>query len=397
MATLHRFFSLSLLVITISLLSACTPPSGTWRSGTQTPQGQGGMGVGIEDSTMMPGTPAAVKVGLLLPLSGPQSAIGKSMEQAAQMALFDMGYSNFELIPRDTAGTPEGARQAAQDVITQDVKIILGPLLSSSVRAVKPLTATANIPMITFSTDWTLAGNNTYVMGFLPFTQIARVTSYAAQRGVKTAVIVAPNDQYGNAAVQAFETEATKNQIRITGRVRFNSNDPGLQGKLENLAKSAQGAQAVFIPVGGSKADEISSTLAFYGMTPDNTMRLGTGLWDEENLFTRAPMQGGLFAAPSPRQNAVFARQYQSVYGAQPPRIASLAYDATALAAVLAKQGGANPYSASALTNPNGFAGMDGVFRFKADGRVERGLAVMEIRNRTTREVSPAPVSFMQQ
>lgn len=390
------------LVITISLLHGCAPVSvPSAPRGDARPVDDGGMSVQQQEEygygyTPAPGyrTAAPVKVGLILPLSGPQGAIGKAMEQAAQLALFDMGMQNFELIPRDTGGSPQGARRAAQTALDEGAQIVLGPLLADSVRAAKTVTDAHNIPMIAFSTDWSQAGGQTYIMGFLPFVQVARVTDYAAQHGVRSAAIIAPRDSYGDTALRAFEQEAARRGMSIAARIRFSGNDPTLADQLKQLAQNKT-VQAVFIPVGGMKADEISSTLSFHGMTPDKVMRLGTGLWDDDTLATRAALQGAVFAAPSPRQYAVFEAKYRSVYGNAPPRLASLAYDATALAAVLARQGGNTPFTHSALTNPNGFSGMDGIFRFTRTGTVERGLAILQINNRRIREIDPAPSSFM--
>ena len=77
-----------------------------------------------------PAKPPEIKVGLLLPLSGPAEAIGRDMLDAAQMALFDVGDNKLVLLPRDTAGTPAGARLAAQEVIRDGAEVILGPLLA---------------------------------------------------------------------------------------------------------------------------------------------------------------------------------------------------------------------------------------------------------------------------
>jgi hypothetical protein len=101
---------------------------------------------------------------------------------------------------------------------------------------------------------------------------------------------------------------------------------------------------------------------------------------------------------------------YNKTYGEAPSRIAALAYDATALAAVLVRRRGAASRMAAggrlpppappsvvtvdALTAASGFAGVDGIFRPLPSGLVERGLAVMEVRNRRFVVVSPAPTSF---
>ena len=100
-----------------------------------------------------------VKVGILLPLSGKHERIGQSMLQAAQLAVFDMGYDNFELIPRDTEGTPQGALKATTSAINDGAQILLGPLFANSVRAAQQAAKRKNINVIAFSTDWTLAGS----------------------------------------------------------------------------------------------------------------------------------------------------------------------------------------------------------------------------------------------
>lgn len=402
MIRMRALFHCLAMVITMSLLAGCAGSLGDFpvppHDGARV---QGGMAVGQPQDYATGGLAqpeamqAPVKVGLILPLSGPQGQIGRAMEQAAQLALFDMGQANFTLVPRDTGGTAQGAQRAAQMVVEEGAQVILGPLLAEEVRAAKTALRGDAMPMIAFSTDWSQAGNNTYIMGFLPFVQVARVTDYAARQGVRTVAYIAPRDSYGDTAVRAFEQEAARQGMTVVARIRYSgSSDPTLAGQIQALAQN-KNIQAVFIPVGGMKADEISSTLSFHGLTPDKVMRLGTGLWDDDTLAMRASMQGAVFAAPSPRQYALFEAKYRSVYGSAPPRIASLAYDATALAAVLARQGGAQGFTQAALKNPNGFAGMDGIFRFNSQGMVERGLAILQIDNRRLQEIDRAPPSFV--
>ena len=90
-------------------------------------------------------------------------------------------------------------------------------------------------------------------------------------------------------------------------------------------------------------------------------------------------MQGGLYAAPDPSGFRSFSGRYRTKYGADPVRTATLAYDAVALVAALARTQGPQRFSPETLTNPSGFAGIDGLFRFRADGTNERGLAVMRV------------------
>ncbi len=429
MTKIHRpisFFCSFFLLLAALTLGACVSnnnsyTNGPWgtptRNASETPEA-------LDNKVASPQTPAQtpapapedqsidfaglppVKVGILLPLSGPQGPMGQSMLQAAQLALFDMGYENFELMPRDTQGTPQGALQATSSAINDGAQLLLGPLLSDSVRAAKTVAARNNINLIAFSTDWSLAGNDTYVMGFLPFAQVQRITRFAAANGIRRVGIVSPADKYGDTVTKAFKQNTRQNAITIVKDLRFKPGDPTLNAQIEQFAKSAPNAgvqgfapfEGVFLPLGGAQAGLVAGGLSYYGLTPNNVRRLGTGLMDDEALAREPGLDGTWFAAPSPRLRHSFEKRYRDTFGSEPLRLATLAYDATALAAVLAASGyqtkGKPAYDRISLTNPNGFAGIDGIFRFGRNGLVERGLAILEIRNGRIVEVDPAPTTF---
>jgi branched-chain amino acid transport system substrate-binding protein len=125
-----------------------------------------------------------------------------------------------------------------------------------------------------------------------------------------------------------------------------------------------------------------------------HTHILGTGLWDEPGLGRQNPiLLGGWYAAPDPAPRRAFVASYAAAYGNEPPRLATLAYDATALAAVLAKRGA--HYDEAAMTNPNGFAGLDGIFRLSPTGSVERAMAINEVTPEGARVIDAAPNSFV--
>lgn len=382
------------------------PPSG----GFFPPPGQGAAsatGVPADPAHAAPVLPP-VRVALLVPLSGKGADLGQQMLRAAQLALFDMGYDAFELMPRDTKGTPEGARAAAREAVDAGAQLVLGPLFAGEVSAAKPVTAARGINMIAFSTDWTLAGGNTYIMGFLPFAQVERVAAYAAAHGVRTVGVLAPEDTYGSAVSSFFGGLAYRLGLRVVKNASFPPGQADISGTISAFSGNAGGGaeapaapapfDAVFLPVGGEKARAVAGTLSYYNLPPGQVKRLGTGLWDDASLAVEPAMAGAWFAASSPNLRAGFERRYTDLYGRPPARLSTLAYDATALAAVLARNGhqtaGAPDFGREGLTNPNGFAGIDGIFRFRPDGLVERGLAVMEYSRSSIRVIDPAPSTF---
>ncbi len=110
------------------------------------------------------------------------------------------------------------------------------------------------------------------------------------------------------------------------------------------------------MPEGDGDLEKIAGQLATAGFDNHRLKLLGTGLWDEPDLGQHAAfLVGGWYAASDPAARRGFMAAYARAYGQEPPRLATLSYDATALAAVLARRG--VPFDRAALTNPNGQAG----------------------------------------
>ena len=368
-----------------------------------------------------------IRAALLVPLSGSNAALGNALSNAAQMAVFEIGDQRFNLIPLDTHGTADGAAAAARLAISQGADIILGPLFSQEVKAVGAMAHDQGIPVIAFTTDRSAIGNGVYSLGFLPGQQVRRVVMQAKAENRTRFGVLAPNTDYGRAMAESLKAAVLESGMRL---VRLEYYDPAATdftqvakrfaeyerhradlehdkavGAGRSAAKEATPAQAaatampydaVLLPDDGTRLKSIASLITYYGLDPGPVRFLGTMMWDDPRLADEPSLQGGWFPAPPAAAHADFEQRYSKAFGPLPVRsgpFASAAYDATALAAALAHQGQGD-FSATALTNPNGFVGIDGIFRLLPDGTSERGLAVREIAREGNKEISPAPGSF---
>jgi ABC-type branched-subunit amino acid transport system substrate-binding protein len=363
-----------------------------------------------------PGAGGPVKVAVLLPLSGANAELGKAMLEAAQMALFTTGNDRLTLVPRDTTGTPDGAAGAARAALADGAQLILGPLLAAEVDAVKPVAGEAKINVIAFSTATQLAGDNVFLMGFLPRQEVVRETAFARESGVSRFAVLAPNSEYGRLMTDALRETAGQAGGTVVKAESFDprSGDasPAIQRLAGNTASAAPGTSpepdaapapgptqrvsfdALLLPEGGDQLKQIARRLKTAGIGSPQVRLLGSGLWDDASVSSEPALVGGWFAASPPDARREFQSRFQSTYGHAPPRLASLAFDAAALAAVLAKAGGPAPFSHDAILNPSGFTGVDGLFRFTPQGLVQRGLAVLEVQPQGPVVVSPAPRDF---
>ena len=419
--TMISTIRLSLLFSLFFILCGCTSPGGyTYKAwdfeGTQaapvqsTPTNTNASQAVVVSPGNKPVASAArittppIKVALLLPLSGQHEKLGQSMLQAAQIALFDVQHENFELIPRDTKGTPDGARDAARSALGDGAQLILGPLFSGSVRAAKEVTSHTNVNMIAFSTDWTLASANSFIMGFAPFDQVERIIGYAKTTGLDDIGVIAPDNAYGRMVLSSAQSVAPKIGVKVSKTQKFPANLSGLSSHIDQFTGYDPGTpkpsyKAVLMPVGGNTATIVSGLMSKYGLPPSQVVRLGTGLMDDSGLMNEPNLFGTKFAAPSPTLRTNFEQRYRSTYNSNPPRLATLAYDATALASVLARRSATSGnvrsmFSSKAIMNPNGFSGIDGIFRFRPNGVAERGLAVLEFRRGRISIVEEAPQTF---
>ena len=352
-------------------------------------------------------TTGPVKVALLVPLSGPNVALGKSMLEAAQLALFATGSDRLTFVPRDTAGTSEGAAKAARSAISEGAQLILGPLLATDVEAVKPVAREAHINIIAFSTATQLAGGNTFLMGFLPRQEILREVSFAHERGLGRFAALVPNSAYGHLMTDALRDAVGASGGSIAKIEYLDSGDsdpaPAIQrllgpGAASTAAPANPGGasgdfDALLLPEGGARLKQIARQLKAVGIDPAKVRLLGSGLWDDPSIGGEPALYGGWFAASPPEPRREFESRFQTTYGHPAPRLASLAFDSAALAAVLARNG-RDPFTREAILNPRGFTGVDGLFRFTPQGLVQRGLAVIEVGPEGNTVISPAPQSF---
>jgi branched-chain amino acid transport system substrate-binding protein len=375
----------------------------------------------------VPDANGLVRVGLLVPLSGPSAPVGQALLNAAEMALFD---ERFVLQAYDTVGTPDGAVQAAERALAHGAQLLLGPLFSAEARAVAPAADAAGVNIVAFSTDPAIAGRRVYVLGFLVQEQVRQMVAYARAQGLQRFAVLAPESDYGRAVVEAFNRYVPTGGGEVTNVSYYDAEGANLNDVVRELAaydrrKQALDAQkaelagkedeisqlalerlnrletigevdfeAVLLPDQGTRLTQAATLLPFYDIDPGRVQLLGTMLWNTQGLGREPVMVGGVYPAPPQESNRQFFARYRELFGRAAPGIASHGYDAVALAAVLARGEHPQPFSAEAITNPSGFAGVDGIFRFLPNGLSQRGFAIMQVTRDGATEVEKGPTTF---
>lgn len=349
-----------------------------------------------EDSSIPLPPSVETKVALLLPLSSPQSkSVAEALKQAAELALADAGNSGITLVTKDTAGTTGGAQAAAQAALDDGAQLVLGPLFEAEVRAVAPIARGRGVNVIAFSSVSSVAGSGTYLMSFLPEEEVLAVVRYAAANGYRGIAALYPQSQYGQIVEMALKNSAAAHGATVNAEQSYARASGAIDEPVRSISASIAGTgsgQALFLPEGGELLRALGAKLEQNSVDPNTVKILGTGLWDD-GIAPQVPIvRGGWYAGVAPDLQKGFEGKYSSAHGGKPPRIASLAYDATFFAINLAKTG--TKFSTGAITNADGFKGQNGLFRFRQNGLIERGLSILEMTPQGARVVSPAPARF---
>jgi ABC-type branched-subunit amino acid transport system substrate-binding protein len=347
----------------------------------------------------LPGTApdqVPVRVGIILPFSSGSAgtrALAASMLKAAELAMFESGNRNILLMTADEGNGGAATAKAAQQLLDQGAEVIVGPLFGPSVAAVTPIARDRGVPVLAFSTEKTVAGNGAYLLSFLPQGEVRRVVSFAAANGHSQFAALLPESPYGEVTGSAFNEAVSAGHGKVVDVEHFTADAGDVAQPSDAAVKS--GADAILIAQGGVMLRAIAPTLSLHGASRDKVKLLGTGLWaDDPSLEKESTLSGSWYAAPEPNADEQFVTKYRSTFGAAPAALASLAYDAVSLVALLSPGTPYHRFTQAALMDPNGFAGVSGIFRFSPDGTSERGLAVMEITPAGPVVVSPAPTTF---
>jgi ABC-type branched-subunit amino acid transport system substrate-binding protein len=336
------------------------------------------------------------KVALILPLSATGNAglAAQSMKNAAEMALAEFSNPNIQLLIKDDAGTAQGAQQATQDALAEGVEVILGPLFAHTVSAAGASARARGIPMIAFSTDANVAAHGVYLLSFLPESDVDRVVDYAIASGKRSFAGLVQDNAYGSVVEAEFQQAVARKGGRVIALERYPSDKAQMQESVRRIAEAARQADTVFVPGGADAVPSVTQALVAGGVGVKRVQLIGTGLWDDPRILAEGSMQGGWFAAPDTAGFRSFSNRYRTRFGQDPVRTATLAYDAVSLVVGLVKANGPHPFTEEVLTNPSGFAGVDGIFRFRADGTNQRGLAVLRVTSSGGQVISPAPKAF---
>ena len=330
------------------------------------------------------------RVALLLPVTGPDAEVGQSIANATELALADTKVTNIRMVTYDTG---LGVAAATQRAIADGNKVILGPLRGDNVIEVAEIARPAGVPIISFSNDVGVAGQNVFLLGHLPNQSIERAVLYAKSKGMNRFAAVVASNVYGQRAQSNITTAVRAAGGVLVGIQETNGTAASAEAAARRLAQMGA-IDAILVADSGRAARTTVPALRRGGLRTAKI--LGPDLWNiDGSLAGSAPMYGAWFASVSDTLYTQYAAKYRARYGKAPLRLSSLGYDSVLLVARVARDWRPGTrFPVAQLTDPQGFIGVDGAFRFNTNGLTDRMLEVQEIQAGKFVTVSAAPSQF---
>lgn len=326
-----------------------------------------------------------VRAGVMLPFSDRRASVraeAEGMLAGIELALFDYAGENFVILPKDTAGSQSTSLERAGELVEAGADLVLGPLFSANVAATRDVFMFDGTPVVSFSNDSSVAGNGTYLASIAPEAEVAEIVAYTAARGYDYFAFFGPQSTLGMNVEATMRSEVVRNGAQMVASAFYPADTTSPTSEAEYFATSIaamveSGARiAVLVPERGNRLRRIAPLLAYYGVDTRQVKMIGTSGWNDAEVWREPSLKGAWFPAPPTLDVDDFALRYQRQYGRVPSGLAAVAYDAAAMAIALSLDG---ELSADEVTNPDGFAGVNGLFRFGYNGLAERSLAIMEI------------------
>lgn len=355
------------------------------------------------------GSSQSFRVAMLLPLSGKAEAMGKSMKNAAMMAVGDLNNNNLVLQFYDTKGTTSGARVAVENVINAKSDLILGPLLGDEVAAITGMAQSEGIPVISFSSSPNVLRSGIYTLGLLNEEQIDRIIKYAASKGRLRLAVVLPDNQSGINMFKAVAKSAQTHGVTLVKAgfyppetMDFTSLVTQMAGEDRVKASQAKANEpkieseldfdVLLVPEFGNRLKSITSMFSFYDVSAPEVLFMGTSVWANTNLNKETELYGAVYPVMSLSRHARFFQKYNQMFEERPNGLSIFAYDAVALASALSRKDKDN--LTAEITNLDGFYGMSGAFRIFDNGKNEHGLDVVKVTASGQQVIEPAERKF---
>ena len=364
---------------------------------------------GLPEGTFMlpPKAPGVTRIALLVPVTGPNAALGTELQRGAELALFYVRNPKIELLVFDTFG--DGAAAAAGQAVVAKADIIVGPLFSNAVVTARDIARQADIPMLALSNNMEVAANGSWLLGYVPEQQVDLLLDYALTTGRGRIGIIAEDSPFGQVLARRAIDRLARSGRQAEDSLTLTASMLADEDQLKSAVRDFSGYKppsddeeapayadlpparfdALLFAGSASFALRTAPVLAYYDADPERVLYLGNAQWNQRQILTEPSLQGSVFTSRPTGRDETFTTLWSSAWSSRPGDLARLSFDATAMAAVLA--GKKRQLWKAALESESGFSGFSGPYRLLPGGGNRRSFELRQINGGVSVILQAAP------
>ena len=355
-----------------------------------------------------------IKIGLLVPLSGKQSDIGKSIMQSVRLAINKIDNPNIKILPKDTKNDPVKTLAAAKELELEGVKIVIGPIFNNNLIYLDELKE-----MIFLSLTNKNINNpkNVISAGINASSQIKTIMKFKEMNNINKTIFLIPNSNFQDEVEEAISQSKIKlkhvhiyetNPMELTKQIEKitmyqirkqnlideikrleNSNEKNKEWKINNLKKRDTLGGINFDSVIVSDFEEglksVFTSLLYTDVSPQRIYYITLNQWFDESFLKEESLQPLYFPSINKENYDEFIDNYKRIYNEYPNQLSFLSYDLMGLVYYLIYQ---NEFKIDEkiFYKKNQFKGKVGIFEINKN-RINHVLNFYKVENKEFKKI----------
>jgi len=355
-----------------------------------------------------------IKIGLLIPLSGKESEIGKSVLQSVRLAINKIDDSNIKIFPKDSGGNPEKTLAAAIELRDQGIKIVIGPIFNDNLAYLDELKEMVFLSLTNKNIN---NPKNVISAGINASSQINTIKKFRKLNNIERTIFLIPNSDFTEDIEEAiskskiklkythiYETDPTQLTRQIEEITRYQQRKQNLEDeikrleisdeenkkwKIENLKKKDTLGGINFDSVIVADFDEslksVFTSLLYTDVSPDRIFYITLNQWFDESFLKEESLQPVYFPSINKENYDIFINEYNKIYNHRPNQISFLSYDLVGLVYYLIYQ---NNFiiNDKIFYKKNKFKGKVGIFEINKN-RINHVLNFYKVENKEFKKI----------
>ena len=334
-----------------------------------------------------------IKIGLLVPLTGENSEIGESIIKSARLAINKIDNPSIEIIPRDTKSNSETTLEAAKELASSGIKIIIGPVFNESLIYLDKLNEVTFLALTNKNNNFS---KNIINAGINATSQLNAINKFIKLNKIEKTIFLTPDMSFKNEIKEAisnskikilenyiYDTDPTKLTEQIEKITRYEVRKQNLEDEIVRLEKSDQSNKERLIEILKKKDtlgsvsfdslvisdfDEslksVTTSLLYTDVSPEEKYFITLNQWFDESLLKETSSQPLYFPSANKKNYDKFSAEYFEKYNQYPNQLSFLSYDLVGLVYYLILQNN-SVIDQNMFTKKTLFRGKVGIFEIK--------------------------------